>query len=180
MFRLNLFKKHRKYPIKWDEYGVSARKRAFKLFDQGMRPAQIAGQVGISKETSYRYFEDWKKQPHDFNTNYKLLSRYLHNNTKHLETFSQSIAEVHGMSVEQVVEKLQTPHGLKQFMKGEWPNYAEKRRQAEHEHRLKVAEEIIWLVDRGIFTPERLGRLIEKRKKEDAEIKVKYDKLKEG
>ena len=43
--------KERKYPIKRDEYGQSARSRAFAAFDAGKRPAEIYEQIGISKRT---------------------------------------------------------------------------------------------------------------------------------
>jgi len=55
--------KGRKYPIKKDEYGRSARKRAFAAFNSGARPADVASEVGISLQTACRYFSDWKKLP---------------------------------------------------------------------------------------------------------------------
>ena len=58
----NVFKisrKERKYPVKRDVFGDSARKRAFELFDKGKLPSQAAQLVDISKITARRYFADW-------------------------------------------------------------------------------------------------------------------------
>ena len=175
------FKKHREYPIKRDEYGVSARKRAFKLFDQGLRPAKIAEQVGISKNTCYKYFEDWKNEPHDFNTRYEIMKYSLHRSPALREKLAEAIAEHNGMSVEYVVQKLQTPYGLKQYMKGKWRNYAEEREKAMEENRIHAAKTLIWLVDKSRHvTAEKISGWIEKYRKAEAETKAKYDKLKEG
>jgi transposase len=173
--------KHREYPIKRDEYGVSARKRAFKLFDQGMRPAKIANQVGVSKDTAFRYFEDWKKQPCDLDTKYTLVKRFFRNNPGALERVAQYISEMYGMSVEKVIEKLQTPHGLKQFVKGEWTNYVDERRKAVEESRLRAAKQLIWLTDNSHFDiVERLTAWWDEYMGEREEINKKYDEIKGG
>ena len=67
-----VFYKSRKYPIKYDKYGRSTRQRAFELFDEGWRPAQVARELNMIPRTAYRYFECWKKLPKDLETTYKL------------------------------------------------------------------------------------------------------------
>jgi hypothetical protein len=61
---LNLFKKSRKYPIKYNENGESAKKQAFALFGQGIRPSQIFREkrIPVKENTLFRYFEEWKKE----------------------------------------------------------------------------------------------------------------------
>ena len=63
IFRLKAPKKSRKYPIKKDETGKTARRRAFEAFDKGMRPAQVSRLVDISFRTACRYFTHWKRLP---------------------------------------------------------------------------------------------------------------------
>ena len=57
-----LWRKRRKYPIKRDQYGRSARQHAFVLFDKKYRPAQIfkQGLIPVPIRTLFRYFEGWK------------------------------------------------------------------------------------------------------------------------
>jgi hypothetical protein len=57
----SLFGRSGRYSIKRDEYGRSARQRAFNAFDDGKWPAEVAKLVGISQRTARRYFADWKK-----------------------------------------------------------------------------------------------------------------------
>ncbi len=64
---MDLFKgfgrKHRKYSIKRDQYGRSARQRCFDLFDEGVTLAEISKTVGITVRTVYKYHQQWKRQP---------------------------------------------------------------------------------------------------------------------
>jgi hypothetical protein len=54
-------RKSRKYPIKRDEEGLSLRTRCFELFKQGKRPAEVAGELKMKKNTAFRYFRDWRR-----------------------------------------------------------------------------------------------------------------------
>jgi len=60
----NIFRKSRKYPIKYDEYGRASRQQAFALFSEKYRPSQIFREnlIPVPLDTLFRYFEDWKKQ----------------------------------------------------------------------------------------------------------------------
>jgi len=42
----------------------SVRSRAFKHFDAGLRPSQLPD-LGVPRETLYRYFQAWKKLHQD-------------------------------------------------------------------------------------------------------------------
>ena len=35
---------------------------AFKLFDNGKRPAEVCNMLSLKKPTVFRYFQDWKKK----------------------------------------------------------------------------------------------------------------------
>ena len=74
MWRLpvnKLGKKSRKYPIQRDQFGRSGRRRAFDAFDKEKRPAQVAREEGLKSKTAYRYYQDWKKLPRNFELEYK-------------------------------------------------------------------------------------------------------------
>ena len=56
-------KKRRKYPIKLDEKGKSARSRCFEMFRDNTPSSEIAKIVGVKVETVRRYHQQWKKNP---------------------------------------------------------------------------------------------------------------------
>jgi hypothetical protein len=146
-----------------------------------MRPAQIAGDLGVKKTTAFHYFEEWKKQPCDLDKKYTLIKRFFRKNPKALERVAQDISEAYGMSVEKVIEKLQTPHGLKQFIKGEWTNYVYERRKAVEESRLRAAKQLVWLTDHSpLLTVEKLTDWLNNYRGEREQINTKYDELKGG
>jgi AraC-like DNA-binding protein len=96
-FRYKLSKKRRKYPIKRDESGKSARCRAFDAFDRGLRPAQVIREVGISLRTACRYFADWKKHRPRLEPRYRFAKRLLKNHPEFSEGTITMIGEALGM-----------------------------------------------------------------------------------
>lgn len=70
---IELRRKGRKYPIKRDSYGRSARQRAFAAFENGKTPAEVAVMVPISVRTARRYFADWQKLPHNLELHYRMI-----------------------------------------------------------------------------------------------------------
>jgi len=116
--RIKLGKKPRKYPIKRDEYGRSARRRAFDDFDDGKQPDEIALMVGISLRTAYRYFADWKRQPKNLQMRYRIAKAVLKNDREFREETIKSLVSNLGMSEEEVAMRLQRPWGLKQLLQG--------------------------------------------------------------
>jgi AraC-like DNA-binding protein len=155
-FFYRLLKRRRKHPIKRDEFGQSARRRAFKLFDRDLRPALVSRQVGISLPTACRYFADWKKQSPKLEARYYLFKDILKNHPDLSEDMIRTMANELGMSEEEVVERLQRPWGLRQLLKGEWPNYARERRISRAEARLQAALELIHMLDIWGIPPEKL------------------------
>jgi hypothetical protein len=112
MFKIiqnKLRRRTRKYPIKRDEYGKSARRRAFDTFDQGLRPAQVALLVNINLPTACRYFADWKKLPQKVEVRYR-LAKAVHKSTREFSADTIKLMGAHlGMSEEEVVDRLQKP-----------------------------------------------------------------------
>jgi len=148
--------KRRKHPIKRDETGKSARRRAFEAFDQGLRPARIAQLVPISPRTAYRYFADWKRLPKNLETRYRVAKAMLKNDTGFSQGVIAVLAEALGMSAEEVVERLQKPWGLKQLIMGRWPNRAKEMRQSEEEARLDAALTLIFFVEHSEMPPQEI------------------------
>ena len=163
--RIRLKKKSRKYPIRRDKYGKSARRRAFDAFDDGKRPAEVARMAGISVKTACRYFLDWKKLPKNLGLRYRIAKATLKNDREFPEEIIKSLATGLGMSDEEVIMRLQRPWGLKQLLLGKWPNYIKEERRSQAESRLEAALNIVRFVEHSGMTPEKvraeLGRLID-------------------
>ena len=56
-------KKGRRYPIKRDEWGESARTRCFEMFEDKVPLPEISRIVGVPLKTVYTYHSQWKKNP---------------------------------------------------------------------------------------------------------------------
>ena len=135
-----LFRK-RKYPIKRDEKGGSARQRAFELFGAGERPSQVCKIIPISLRTACRYFEDFKKLHH--RVPYGTIRQWLRENPELSEKVIAILADSLGMSREEVFARTEKPWGLLQAAKGKWPNYRLERQRTEIEERLLAALEVV-------------------------------------
>lgn len=152
----SLFKKSRKYPIKRDEFGRSARQRAFDAFDDGKRPAEVVKLVDISLETACRYFADWKKIPKDYKIRYGLLKQAIKNGTEFSNKVVNEMSKYLGMSRNDVIEWLHKPWAIKQYLMGEWPNPAKEKRQSLQEQRLEAALGLIKLFEISEASPEQI------------------------
>ena len=144
-FFRNLLRGGRKYPIKRDEFGRSARQRAFWLFDTGMRPSAVAPRVGISVRTARRYCADWKKTGAD-DKRYHFVKKLIKNSSEFSEKTIEILSTGLGMSREEVIERLQKPWGLRQGLLGEWPNYNREIMEGEAESRLRTALFLVHIV----------------------------------
>lgn len=160
--RTKLGKKSRKYQIKRDEYGRSARQRAFDDFDDGKRPAKVALMVGISFRTACRYFADWKRQPKNLQMRYRIAKAVLKNDREFREKTVKSLAANLGMSKAEVAMRLQRPWGLKQLLLGKWPNYLREEIRNRAESRLEVALNIVRFVEHSGMTPEEIKTVLSK------------------
>ena len=137
--------RRRKYPIKKDENGHSARQRAFDLFWKGQRPSQACKTIPISFRTACRYFEDFKKLYH--RVPYSTIRRWMRESPEFSEKVIDVLAASLGMAPEEVIARMQKPWGLMEAMKGRWPDYNLERERTEIEERLLAALEIIKFAD---------------------------------
>jgi len=151
-----LRKGSRKYPIKRDKYGRSARQRAFEAFDHGKRPGEVVQLVGISPRTAYWYFADWKKLPQNLELHYRMMKAVRKSNGEFSRETIESLATYLEVSAEEVKERLEKPWGLKQLLMGQWPDYRQEREQSEAEFRLCAALHIINLVESRSVPPEKI------------------------
>ncbi|MFC1963407.1 hypothetical protein ACFLVL_02160 [Chloroflexota bacterium] len=108
----------RKYPIKRDEWGQSARQRAFQLFDNGKRPVKVALMVGISKKTAFCYFQQWKKLPPKLENRCMFLRMWLKENREGSESLLMDIARALKMPVGELKANLEKPWGIKRLLMG--------------------------------------------------------------
>ena len=175
-WRLNLnpFKKGRKYPIRRDETGRTARQRAFELFGLGYTIDKAAVEVGISRETARRYRYDWAKRGKGWETRYYAIKKLMKRNPEISERTVDRLAQALGMTKEEVIRKLQQPWGLKRALLGRWPNrYLEGVRRGV-EARLSAALDMVALAQMGGTPAEELMSLLHdlvtdaKRKRKDS------------
>ena len=131
----------RRYPIKRDESGRSARQAAFEFFSTGLRPAEVARITGTSPRTMFRYFQDYKTS-HSI-LPYRVLRRWVRENPEFSEQVIAMLANTLGMSQEEVADRARRPWGLLQGLRGEWPNYQLEQQRSEVENRLLAALEIV-------------------------------------
>lgn len=161
MLSIPLFKprrKARKYRIKRDEYGRSARRRAFDAFDGGKGPAEVSPMMEISLRTVCRYFADWKKLPKNLDSRYRLVRAMHKKDPEFSEEIVKSLAAELGMSEEEVMERLQKPWGLKQLLMGKWPNYSREKGRTRAENRLQAALELIRFSEVAGVSSERIAQ----------------------
>ena len=110
----------RKYQIKRDGYGIPARKRCFRAFDDGKRPAEICDEIGISLKTACTYFYQWKNLPREFDSRYRDTRRYLEAFPHARDRIVGTIAVMTGESEKKVRAKLETPWGLHHLVSGKY------------------------------------------------------------
>lgn len=159
-FFKRLRNKGRKYPIKRDQLGRSARCRAFQLFDKGMRPAEVAPRVGVSTKTACRYYQDWKKRTPRLELRYGAWRYMLKNHPDLSEHVIRTLVSELDMPLEEVMLRLERPWGLKQLLLGKWPDYTRERRLNSAESRLQAALLLVHLVEASRIPPEQLPDVV--------------------
>lgn len=152
---MRLFRR-RNHPIKGDETRRSARRRAFDLFGEGQRPAQVCRTIGIPPRTAYRYYEDYKKLNNKLP--YSQIRKWMKESPEFSEKVVDLIAASLGMSRGEVVTRMQKPWGLLQAMKGEWPDYRQDEQRTVVEDRLLAALEIVNFADKFGETNPKMVR----------------------
>ena len=152
--------KRRKYPIGRDEQGRSLRQQAFALFDNKIRPSEIYKQrlIPAKLTTLYRYFEDWKRTGGRYS--YSVVRKVMKNNPDFREQLIQGLAKKLEMPVEEVRERMLKPWGLKQALRGEWPDYVLEREQSDVEARLKGGLRFMRIAELFHKSPKELAELL--------------------
>ena len=123
------FKKKRKYPIKLDNSGRSARSRCFEMFKEQKPFNEIAKKVGVTSDTVRRYHRQWKQRP-NFEQQYIYLKGLIKKTAPDRERTIELIASGCGIPQEQLETILSQPHGLRRLMMGKF--YFPARANADH------------------------------------------------
>lgn len=141
MFRGFKRKKRRKYPVKRDEKGKSARSRCFKEFGDNTPLDEIAKIVGVKLETVRRYHQQWQKNP-NFEQQYAYIKGLLKKDVPDRERMIELCARAAGITKEQFETILHQPHGLRRLMTGKFyfPGHADV------DHKRYVALELAMLI----------------------------------
>lgn len=163
---LRLTRRKRRYPIRRDEHGRTARRRCFEHFDKGLRPAQVAKLEAMKFQTVCRYFADWKKMPKNLEEKYRLLKTLRKNNTGFSDNTIKALAEFLRLPEDTIILRLQKPWGLKQILMHKWPDPKnDDGIVSEAEVRLKAAINFINIAESsGLTGKEIVNRLLKMQK----------------
>jgi transposase len=134
-------KKRRKYPVKLDEKGKSARSRCFEMFIDNTPLSEIAKIVGVKIGTVRRYHQQWKKNP-NFERQHAFIKELLKKTAPDRERTIELFARAWGITKEQLEAILEQPHGLRRLMTGKFyfPGHADA------DHKRYVALELALLI----------------------------------
>jgi phage terminase small subunit len=184
-FKLFGRKKRRKYPVKVDEEGRSARSRCFEMFAEKAPLDEIAKQLDVKIDTVSRYHQQWKKDPR-FERRYDYVKSLFNKTSPERDKNMEMFANAWGFSKEQLELILSQPHGLRRLMtrKIQSPAHAE----ADRKRHLALALALLisdFLIKEGgkyedaYYALRRyMHESIENRKSEDADINEYNEKMK--
>ncbi len=161
-----LFKKRRKYPIKRDIYGRSARERCFESFDQGLEPAQVALMTGVSIDTARRYYRQWKNLPRNFAQKHQLVRAILKSRPELADSIIRDICDLLGLPESLLKAKLQQPWGTRSLMLEKFEMEKEqdvkKKLNMKEWARLKAVVEFLFLYEVLRVPPETIKDALDK------------------
>ena len=129
------WKKRRKYPIKRDETGRSARSRCFEMFEERIPTGEIAERVGIKTNTVSKYYQQWKKNP-KLEQQLAYFKGLLKKTAPDRELTIELVSKICGITKEQVEEILHQPHGLRRILTGKF--YFPAHANADHKRRIAL------------------------------------------
>lgn len=110
-------KKRRKYPIKRDENGKTARKRCFEMFQNKVPLPEIAKTVDVKIDTVYKYYQQWARNP-KIEQHLAYYKWILDKSAPDRERSKEIAANLFGISKEQLDTILQKPYGLRRLLSG--------------------------------------------------------------
>jgi len=157
----------REYPIKRDEHGLSARKRAFAAFDEGRKPEEFCNSIDISLRTAARYHADWKKLPPKFAKNYELQKKTKRSGHPLFNDDAiKMIAGQLSIPEEEVAHYLETPWGLQKILKGEFIPDQERKIQWDEATRKVVLLKVVTAMEMSALPPKDILLLADRLLKE--------------
>jgi hypothetical protein len=145
----------RKYPIKRDESGQSARKRAFAAFDESKKPEEVYCNIRISLRTARRYYADWKKLPENFTKNYELQRKLKRRGSPFYDdkTIMMAATEL-CISEEEVAYYLQQSWGLHKIIRGEFIADQDRKNQLDDAIRKVVLLKVVTAMEVSALPPK--------------------------
>ena len=142
-----LGKKRRKYPIKRDEDGKSARTRCFEYFEKKTPLMTIAEEVGVSIKTVYKYHQQWKINPR-YEQQCAYLKSLLDRKSPQRANTLELLIRIYNIDRQQLEEILSQSHGLQRLLSGK----ILPPTKTEIERRRYFALELGWLISEHLNT----------------------------
>ena len=140
-------RKGRKYPIRRDEEGRSARERCFELFDKNVPLPEISKAVGVKGETVRKYHQQWLKNP-GIEDQLAYVKELLKNKSHpEREEMMKLVSEVAGVDREQIEGILHQPHGLRRLLTGKFTFPG----RIEQDHKRYVALKFAFLISEHLI-----------------------------
>jgi hypothetical protein len=109
------FKRRRKYPVRRDEYGKSARKRCFEMFEDEYSLTEVIAAANVPKTTVYKYHQQWLKDPHIEKQIAYLKPMLARGNPNRDKQINQMVLSL-GIEREKVEALLASPYGLQRLL----------------------------------------------------------------
>ncbi len=151
-----IWKRHRKYPIQYDEEGRSIRSRCLEAFDRGQRPAQVIEKCGFKPNTVNEYWKQWKKLEPGFHQRYEEVKEMRKNAPGFIPAAIPAIAQHFDLSESEVTRRLEQPWGLKRLLGGSWANDRRDPERAEATAKLSNLTSHLIIYDMKNYPPETI------------------------
>jgi hypothetical protein len=171
-------KSRRRYPVKRDEKGRSARSRCFEMFADDIPPPEIAMALGVKVDTVRRYRLQWQLDP-DLEGRLKYGKSLFAQMNPHRDRNLELYATAWGITRDQLETILSQPHGWRRLVTGKI--YAPAHAAADHK-RYMALEMAVLIADHltkhggnfeDVFSAFQrwMGESMKGRKEDDAEVK---------
>jgi hypothetical protein len=145
LFRI---RRSRRFPIKRDGEGRSLRARCFELFEQSKRPAEVAGELMMKKNTAFRYLRDWRRLDPYIDRQYAFTKQLFRKEAPERDSNIEIFSKMLGIEKEEFETILSQPHGLRRFLSGK--SYFPIN--ADVDHKRHVALELAVLISDHLIT----------------------------
>ena len=152
----------RKYPIRKDEQGKSARRRCFEFFDDGVKPTEAARKIGISPKTAFHYHYQWKKLPEHLEDKYLVLKNYLKERPEVRGKIVKLLSMELGEPEYVISRRLESPWGIKQLASGKWGAIIKRKKEMENDYRYRVAMTMIDMATTQGVSIEEIAEALKK------------------